>query len=630
MDEEEARSDFIPYFKKFVSLEPITFDYKLKLVQEYSIKYGLSEKDFVLITNVVFKQKLGFTRLWYVFKSLIPRRFIPDESVKHVLFYLLVYMHKKNSGLIIKPVLQWLIGVFEYQLIQSPNIIDVYYHVFYAFINKSTVDVHACKLLYMLTKITDVTRWSVKQVLKIHLKNDKKKYTGALLYRFKTYRPDLVPEHIPPYAGNKAFGKYPPLFLSNFTLARRRIEAQDAIPRHLDEINWLNFDTILDGRKKTKQLIPSIALNEINRNVLNSKSLFSLKTLGDLNKYRLSNTIPNCILSLLNNTAGFYVLIFSDEHTQNLFSQQLYYVLSEAFIEKDRLVPDSERIKILQKLGTFQNQIQQAIPVVSTFISRFILTWDGLEFEDEIYYLMEWLHFSSFKELKECVLIYLYDIFISGSIETKCNILQYLANLAINISTIYFYRNTKALKNLFLTKEASKIEYDKYYLEQLYNFISVICSLGLLLGNSCVLHSVMLVCEKILINENQLKFRKFKIPGFLAYSALFSNNPYALQRICRLFNSFPEYLSPDIKTDFINCLAKKNAFNPIQNSIFEDTEEVKALILKQGIIPEKCFYLKNHCGLTCFDLTDEEDLRFTDHALKHYPDVYNFLAQLLK
>lgn len=59
MDEEEARSDFIPYFKKFVSLEPITFDYKLKLVQEYSIKYGLSEKDFVLITNVVFKQKLG-------------------------------------------------------------------------------------------------------------------------------------------------------------------------------------------------------------------------------------------------------------------------------------------------------------------------------------------------------------------------------------------------------------------------------------------------------------------------------------------------------------------------------------------------------------------------------------------
>lgn len=97
----------------------------------------------------------------------------------------------------------------------------------------------------MLTKITDVTRWSVKQVLKIHLKNDKKKYTGALLYRFKTYRPDLVPEHIPPYAGNKAFGKYPPLFLSNFTLARRRIEAQDAIPRHLDEINWLNFDTIL-------------------------------------------------------------------------------------------------------------------------------------------------------------------------------------------------------------------------------------------------------------------------------------------------------------------------------------------------------------------------------------------------
>lgn len=59
MDQEKERSDFMPYFKNFISFDPITFDYKLKLVQDYSIRYGLSEEDFVIITNVVFKQKLG-------------------------------------------------------------------------------------------------------------------------------------------------------------------------------------------------------------------------------------------------------------------------------------------------------------------------------------------------------------------------------------------------------------------------------------------------------------------------------------------------------------------------------------------------------------------------------------------
>lgn len=97
----------------------------------------------------------------------------------------------------------------------------------------------------MLTKITDVSRWCVQQVLKIHLKSDKRKCTGALLYRFKTYRPDFVPEHIPPYADKKAFGKISALFINNFAVARCRIEAQDAIPRNLDVINWMNFDTIL-------------------------------------------------------------------------------------------------------------------------------------------------------------------------------------------------------------------------------------------------------------------------------------------------------------------------------------------------------------------------------------------------
>lgn len=82
--------------------------------------------------------------------------------------------------------------------------------------------------------------------------------------------------------------------------------------------------------------------------------------------------------------------------------------------------------------------MHQAIPVVSRFITIFIVRWDGLEFENEIYYLMEWLHISSFMELKQCVLNYLYDIFISGSIETKCKILQYLANLVVNIVSIKY------------------------------------------------------------------------------------------------------------------------------------------------------------------------------------------------
>lgn len=112
----------------------------------------------------------------------------------------------------------------------------------------------------------------------------------------------------------------------------------------------------------------------------------------------------------------------------------------------------------------------------------------------------------------------------------------------------------------------------------------------------------------------------------MAYSSLFSSNPYALQRICKLFMRFPEYVSPGIKTDFM-ILMEDDAFQSKKNSIFENCEDIKALILKEGIVPERCFAWESHCGLVCFDLTCDQKEGFYNHAVKHFPDIYNFVAQ---
>lgn len=130
-------------------------------------------------------------------------------------------------------------------------------------------------LIYLLTKPIDVSRWYVKQVLRIREKNEKFKITVPLLYLFKTYRPDYVPENIPVYAIQSIF-KIPTRIQQSFGKAEERNLTANALPQSVDDIKWNIFD--IKKRVNDVILVPKnpVVENDLGINSTNYKSLISV------------------------------------------------------------------------------------------------------------------------------------------------------------------------------------------------------------------------------------------------------------------------------------------------------------------------------------------------------------------
>lgn len=131
----------------------------------------------------------------------------------------------------------------------------------------------ATKLIYLLTKPQDVNRWSVKRILSSYAMY-KSKATGALLYLFKTYRPDMVPENIPAFAAQTVFPKLPAYMLEGFSAARERIHAISDVTTENDNITWERTDHYRK-RVQNRILIPRTLVVDNNFNI--NENVASLK-----------------------------------------------------------------------------------------------------------------------------------------------------------------------------------------------------------------------------------------------------------------------------------------------------------------------------------------------------------------
>ena len=79
-----------------------------------------------------------------------------------------------------------------------------------------------------------------------------------------------------------------------------------------------------------------------------------------------------------------------------------YYLINRihfffsVFIERRVAVKQRECEHFLRQLVDLEDYMQQGIPVVSRFLFEYICTWDGLEYRECIYRLLERITFKSF------------------------------------------------------------------------------------------------------------------------------------------------------------------------------------------------------------------------------------------
>lgn len=322
-------------------------------------------------------------------KCLIPKRKI-SKSILNDIIKFLIKTSNDVSVTISATVIQWLIGLWEYQLVNKHSINVFYDAFFFILLKRKRLEPHIAKLIYILTKPEDITRRQVTRLLRLQDHYSKpQKHILALLSLFKSYKPELVPEKILTVNIESAWKEIPEILRIGFEGAKIRNSSTEN--RSGECFHW-NVIHITNGKKKTQPLLPSIKYFNIGSSTSKneeSKLLFDLNNFDDIGKYYFIVDLPTNATSLLANAAGYHFLTYAHYEYQSRFSHNLYSTLRRAFIIESGKFSNSQKKLLLDMTTECCCYMQQGIPVVVRFLIEYLPIENG-EYRSKLLLLMEW------------------------------------------------------------------------------------------------------------------------------------------------------------------------------------------------------------------------------------------------
>lgn len=72
------------------------------------------------------------------------------------------------------------------------------------------------------------------------------------------------------------------------------------------------------------------------------------------------------------------------------------FCFPKAFFEQDKDFSYEEKENLLKQTVALEEYMQQGIPVVSRFLAEYLPIWDGEDFQETIFRLVQWITFSSY------------------------------------------------------------------------------------------------------------------------------------------------------------------------------------------------------------------------------------------
>ncbi|XP_033229073.1 uncharacterized protein LOC117180692 [Belonocnema kinseyi] len=383
----------------------IGFEESVTILQEEAATRGLEDEDISLIIDIVWKSELGATKCVSLIKCMIPKRKVSDSVVKDMITWCVTSIDN-TPVTVIAITLQWIVGLWEYDLADRKIINMFYEHFFVTLLHKEKVEVHLARLIYELTKPEDVTRRAVIRLL-THHKTYKKpqKHLNALLSLFKSYKPELVPEKIPAVGIGSTWKPIPDQLRLGFEDAKSRAFVHEARQRTQENFKWTVAPSSKTGKSK-EPVLPSVGYFHMGSSIYkekDTKSIFDLSNIEELGKYHTSVELPCNATSLLTNMAGYHLLMFADFEYQNRFSYNLYNMLRRAFLIEPGMYSREELDKLLDMTYDFLCYVQHGIPVVSRFLDEYLACGTG-EHHPKLLALLQWTSLSTSGRARHAVI----------------------------------------------------------------------------------------------------------------------------------------------------------------------------------------------------------------------------------
>ncbi|KAJ2953869.1 hypothetical protein O0L34_g1497 [Tuta absoluta] len=428
--------EFIKHLKK--GFDKDLFQSKIEELAHVSETVGIESDDFHTLFKLWLNLSIPITKWVSLGACLVPLEPVEERTVDYAFRWLLANCEAHGNFSRMAFLLDWLTAAMDSNSIDM-KALDSGYEIFYSLLLYELLTAHTLKLVYNLTKPSDVTRKRVLELLDIAKKREAKKNTlrqiQVLLGLFKSYKPECVPEDVPAISIHTCFKKINANLLARFQKSQKRRYTTTKEREHLMWINLLNSEK---GRnKKCEPLVPNMEFinlgskqysdKEEQKNHLDFSDPVSL--LHHSLHRRMSR--PARLRALLCNQTGLALLALASQEEQAFLSHDLHHLLTSCFLECSPHTY-SEKADLLQRLCALQRTLLQGVPVITRFLGQFLPFWNERDYFAEVLGLVEWVTVDSPDQLQYIVDPLTRAYHRAEPLE-QCAILRALSNMYCNM-----------------------------------------------------------------------------------------------------------------------------------------------------------------------------------------------------
>ncbi|KAL7306327.1 hypothetical protein TKK_0001754 [Trichogramma kaykai] len=532
-----ACSQFLQKIKEKGKKHP-EFRENVATVQEAALSKGLEDRVLKKAIKTLINSDLKANDSIALIKCLIPRDKISDEEVKVLIIW---FLSIPSSVTTLNTLVQWFIGCWEYQLINRDAMYIFYDSLFYVMLKQESLESRLAQLIYLMTKPEDVTRRQVTRLLSLSKYHRKpKKHIIALLSLFKSYKPEYVPEKIETINIQSTWRPIPEVLSSGFAEARDRIITQKVKDGEDFGCDWSRFN-IPKAKKNQEPLLPSVGYFNIGSSILknkNEKLIFDVSSMSQIGKYHSLLKLPCNATSMLTNSIGYHLLIYTDLEYQQRFMHNLYYTLWKSFIFENGRYSCEEMDSLLNMTLDFFNYMQNGITIVDYFINEYLCSYID-NHQIQIFNLMQWSSASS-PELEDYVLKHLKLVFYSSSVDIKCKIIRTVKRLLLNLSIVHdtSFENTPFP---FLMQSNTNQLKDKIKVLDSFSKSLIISGLNIHCFDSAFISESLSFYEQYGVIRNLKQTYVALAPPAVVYGSFVNRSCAILSRICALLLEYRKY-----------------------------------------------------------------------------------------
>ncbi|KAL1923506.1 uncharacterized protein VTP21DRAFT_8486 [Calcarisporiella thermophila] len=393
---------------------------RIALLQEQVQWHGVDEEQVYGILDIILSGKLDEPSAKKLTKLLLPRYQVSSDCAVRIIGAI-----KSGANLnVLAILLRWLILVYDY--LDTRGYIQNLYGVLFHYLEYETLRPNLCHLLYFLTKREHVKPFRIRKLLDLQNRVGQEPHLVGLLSVYKDYAPNLVMTAIPPV--RSVIFKCPDInWQQNIIKVQARWNSSLPTDKTFSR-QPIEKRSVTKRRKLDRVELPPIRTTTYSMKSVGIEEISSFK---DLVKNIDKLELPNQLAAVLDNRLLQHLVICNPERsTVARISNWLGQCLMDICFWNDSTVANRKRLNdLLEKVIQLTDFTKELLPIFEAFLSSYISSWNGLDYQDKIFRLLAHLRPMSSEDMHNRFLDPLCKLFCVSAVDWKAKLILCYANI---------------------------------------------------------------------------------------------------------------------------------------------------------------------------------------------------------